>query len=488
MADNVTLNPGIGGAVVAADEINGAQFQRIKLVHGADGINAGDVSVGNPLPVAGNFTATLSITQPLTDTQLRATPVPVSLGSTTITGSVAVTGSFYQATQPVSIATAPVLVAGSAIIGKVGIDQTTPGTTNGVQITNSSVAVTIASMPSTPVTGTFWQATQPVSGTVAISNSTIEISNDVGNPVPISGTVTANTGLTQPLTDTQLRATPVPVSGIITATVPSPIPTYPFEFWIRDTGYVGPLGGSTGRIYNLFGYRNQWNSITDPGDLCGYLAGGVDQQRYPTVGTTYYVVSASTQDSAAGTGCDSVRITYLDGTGLLQLMTVTLQGTTPVSIGNNISYIEWMAAEHSTIFNRVPVGSISITSTNGAATESTTIEQIVVDVGNNTSVSLKFKVPSNKHAYILDFQAEASGTNFVVQLLTTTHRYDDTISNTYQMMTVHALKDGAVISEDMRYKKIPANAYIKVSAIPAAKGQGNKLTASIHLLLEDSAT
>lgn len=34
--------------------------------------------------------------------------------------------------QPVSIATAPVLVAGSAIIGKVGVDQTTDGTTNKV--------------------------------------------------------------------------------------------------------------------------------------------------------------------------------------------------------------------------------------------------------------------------------------------------------------------------------------------------------------------
>lgn len=48
--------------------------------------------------------------------------------------SQAVTGTFWQATQPVSIATAPVLVAGSAVIGKVGIDQTTPGTTNGVQV------------------------------------------------------------------------------------------------------------------------------------------------------------------------------------------------------------------------------------------------------------------------------------------------------------------------------------------------------------------
>lgn len=34
-------------------------------------------------------------------------------------------------------------------------------------------------------------------------------------PVPVSGTVTANTGLSQPLTDTQLRATAVPVSGSV---------------------------------------------------------------------------------------------------------------------------------------------------------------------------------------------------------------------------------------------------------------------------------
>jgi len=46
-------------------------------------------------------------------------------------GALKVDGS--AVTQPVSIATAPVLVAGSAIIGNVGIDQTTPGTTNAVQ-------------------------------------------------------------------------------------------------------------------------------------------------------------------------------------------------------------------------------------------------------------------------------------------------------------------------------------------------------------------
>jgi hypothetical protein len=48
---------------------------------------------------------------------------------------------------------------------------------------------------------------------------TVEITNDVGNPIPVSGTVTANTGLTQPLTDAQLRASAVPVSA---ASLPLP--------------------------------------------------------------------------------------------------------------------------------------------------------------------------------------------------------------------------------------------------------------------------
>ena len=60
---------------------------------------------------------------------------PISIAS-----SVAVTGTFYQATQPVS------------------------GT-----FWQATQPVSIASMPSTPVTGTFWQAIQPISGTVTTS-------------------------------------------------------------------------------------------------------------------------------------------------------------------------------------------------------------------------------------------------------------------------------------------------------------------------------
>lgn len=273
MADNTILNSMTGGDTIAADDIAGVKYQRVKLIHGADGVNTGDVSSTNALPVnlttsatiiettttplgiGGVFTSatsdhstggaflahymysdvggthyfesshdgttwTVSDTEVLTGgnslsenhqsaarysrtrfvnggtaqttffhqviqrhvgqdeyTKISSTNNAVvgtktsdAQGSstnnmgvlpaeahgsaptrteamqgalrTTLTGDLAVTldgetvpvtGTFYQATQPVSIATAPVLVAGSAIIGKVGIDQTTPGTTNAVQ-------------------------------------------------------------------------------------------------------------------------------------------------------------------------------------------------------------------------------------------------------------------------------------------------------------------------------------------------------------------
>lgn len=49
-ADNIAITPGTG-ATAAADDIGGVLYQRVKLIHGADSVNAGDVAVTNPLPV-----------------------------------------------------------------------------------------------------------------------------------------------------------------------------------------------------------------------------------------------------------------------------------------------------------------------------------------------------------------------------------------------------------------------------------------------------
>lgn len=69
--------------------------------------------ISNPLPVSGS--GSFTVAGPLTDAQLRATAVAISDGGSSLTvdgtvsvsGSVAVTGTFWQATQPVSLASLP---------------------------------------------------------------------------------------------------------------------------------------------------------------------------------------------------------------------------------------------------------------------------------------------------------------------------------------------------------------------------------------------
>jgi hypothetical protein len=63
MADDITLNPGTGGATLATDDIGGKHHQRVKIMHGADGV-ATDSSSATPFPVRqpGNvFDVTLAL-------------------------------------------------------------------------------------------------------------------------------------------------------------------------------------------------------------------------------------------------------------------------------------------------------------------------------------------------------------------------------------------------------------------------------------------
>jgi hypothetical protein len=139
-------------------------------VGGTDGTNnrllsvntSGHVNIadgGNSITVDGSVTVsgTVTATGPLTDTQLRATAVPVSLASVP-SHPVTNAGTFaVQAAQ-----------SGTWNIGQLGGSNISMNT--GVRDAGTQ-RVTIATNDSVPVTGTFWQATQPVSGTVAATQS-----------------------------------------------------------------------------------------------------------------------------------------------------------------------------------------------------------------------------------------------------------------------------------------------------------------------------
>ena len=163
-------------------------------------------------------TPTTAVTGPVTDTQLRATPVPIS-------GTV--TANVGTGTQPVS----GTVTANVGTTNGLALDATlTGGTEKAIARGGAKGATTAADVTSTAngadhqgldvqlqnasvaVTGTFWQATQPVSGTV----TTTPPANASTNIAQMNGTtVSMNTGTRDAGTQRVTIATndSVPVTG-----------------------------------------------------------------------------------------------------------------------------------------------------------------------------------------------------------------------------------------------------------------------------------
>lgn len=183
-------------------------------------------------PVTGTFwQATQPVSWPLTDTQLRATPVPVS-GTVTTWG---LTDTQLRASAvPVSLATnTPTIQAGSAIIGKVGIDQTTPWTTNKVDIwTNGTV--TINALTNSSIIKAQFQdnaGTAITVGQKAMTSSVpVVIASDQAS-IPVASTLTAETTKVIGVTRTADGA-----GNLLT----SNSTTYTAKFW-QDVNVLGTL-------------------------------------------------------------------------------------------------------------------------------------------------------------------------------------------------------------------------------------------------------
>lgn len=161
MADNSVFDPGTGGDTYRSKDRTGVKTEIVGLdinPAGAEVLGTGDATNGldvdvtrvqgtvtvtgaltdtqlraTAVPVSGTVTASGPLTDtqlratavpvsgPLTDTQLRATAVPVS---GTVTASGPLTDTQLRATAvPVSLSTLPALVAGSAAIGKLAANS-----------------------------------------------------------------------------------------------------------------------------------------------------------------------------------------------------------------------------------------------------------------------------------------------------------------------------------------------------------------------------
>ena len=199
MADNTQLPiPTTSGDVIASDDIGGVKFQRVKMIHGADGVNDGDVSSVNPMPIIGTISdgtnpsnASILLIGGVTAGGVAQTFETNASGHLNIAdggGSITVDGTFWQDTQPISAASLP-LPTGAATQS---LQQEIRDLSDSI---NTLVQFLYANSPRIDVAGRVAsngsEVTQPVSGTVTAT---------VANATIASGTLTNITQLsTQPV-------------------------------------------------------------------------------------------------------------------------------------------------------------------------------------------------------------------------------------------------------------------------------------------------
>lgn len=140
-----TINTTLGSPLQTGGAVAVSNFPATQPISGA-------VSFTAPQHVVVDSSSSVVVTGPLTDTQLRATSVPVS-------------GTFFQGTQPVSIATMPTTpVTGTFFQATQPVSGAVSFTAPQHVIIDSSAGISVSNFPATqPVSGTFFQSTQPVS-------------------------------------------------------------------------------------------------------------------------------------------------------------------------------------------------------------------------------------------------------------------------------------------------------------------------------------
>jgi hypothetical protein len=236
----------------------------------------------------------------------------------------------------------------------------------------------------------------------------------------------------------------------------------------------GTIHSLPAKRVDILGARSRgWSSTSVLGDCCEYLDTTQPKLNTPTSGQTLYLRSTNAGDAASGTGIKTVRTVYLDATGLQQVRTDTLNGTTVVNIGSGYTAIQWM--ESATIgANGVADGDVTISSTNGAATVATTFEMIAA--GSGRSLSGRYNVPSNSQAILLDWNANAIGTTMDVRLRADVFMDDNSLSlGAFHFVDRAFLASGGGADRDGHYRVFPAGCTIKASAIPGNAPAGNKL-------------
>ena len=159
--------------------------------------------------------------------------------------------------------------------------------------------------------------------------------------------------------------------------------------------------GKTIESFSIPCRRTSFSGTTALEDLAQFLTGTTLPT--PTGAESWEVVSSSANDTSAGTGTRSVEIHYLDNSWLPQTTTVTMNGTTPVSVAAlaNCRAINWIHTK-TVGSGGAAAGNILLRIAGAGATH----DQITA--GGNQSLTGRFTVPDGYFAVVDRWSASCS--------------------------------------------------------------------------------
>jgi len=128
------------------------------------------------------------------------------------------------------------------------------------------------------------------------------------------------------------------------------------------------------------------------GDYTYPAAGGIQMQ----------IVSTDIADNPASTGSWTVRVSYLDGSGLEATEDLTMDGQTPVlTVATDILRVNYLSVQTSGT-NLLAEGTITLESVGGAE------EYCRITAGGNQSLTSVYTVPANKNLFLTQWSVSTN--------------------------------------------------------------------------------
>lgn len=222
------------------------------------------------------------------------------------------------------------------------------------------------------------------------------------------------------------------------------IPTYDYPYWPTNKTRVMKLGLNPS-------ISTTREDITEHGSVYAF----------PTAGIQMRVLSASANDTAAGTGVRQVKITYLDTSWNEQTETITMNGVTPVNtVATNIFRVNDIRAV-TVGTGLVAAGNIQLQNTAG------TVIYAKITANGNVCRQAIYTVPLGKTLYIDNWTCGAGGlgtTNAVeISLRSTSNNLDAYTADIFQFKDIVSIGNGSYVRKMRIPIKIPAKTDVKIS-------------------------